>query len=661
MSNCHAVKLRTVIWAGFAVVAGTVASLSPLTCSGLEPVDAERPTAKSDEKLSSPVPSRKSKSDAESEKESDDPFATAPPAKKAEVKPILTDPLAKSKSTDSKTPSKTTKHTDNPFEEKEPDRGSVDANLSEDQIETTIAKDPRFQQAVLELAGLVSKESEADKQGAGKSADPADARLREAVEGLRRNIEQAQKLQWQQALEQPGRVSQVSSANIPAGLVEHQLLEAQYNQITEQIAVKAKSVQEMERFNGEPEQLRSDIDELKGIVKDMGTTLMKRKIELDAAPRVSILQQASTPELGSPAHQYVAAGLGAFVGFLLVLISVAIVSLLFRKKTARDPGVGTIGEATPVRPTRWVKWTLTFCVALAAGGALGGLCWFLFPVKYESAGLVRVSIVDPAIWEPHAGIDFESFKLNMVEMIKSPPVVGKAVEDKTIQDFPIYRQNSADVVNWLSDALQITGGNSELIRVSLRNEDPTGLKEIIDAVLVAFTSEVIDRARTDKLNETDGLEKKFNAMKSQVIDKERQLYTLSQQIGTSDSQTARVQYRMQVDALDTLLLLRTDIQRRISDLEFKVSLAKALQDLKEKTNAPAADRDDPIATDQQAERKIWKLSKLLHQLKDTKKASGDRPTDSTSSRILADIASLQQRIDKISDADRQKVIERLKK
>lgn len=172
---------------------------------------------------------------------------------------------------------------------------------------------------------------------------------------------------------------------------------------------------------------------------------------------------------------------------------------------------------------------------------------------------------------------------------------------------------------------------------------------------------MIDRARTDKLNEIDGLEKKVNAMKAQVLDKERQLYTLSQQTGTSDSQTARVQYRMQVDALDTLLRLRTDIQRRISDLEFKVSLAKALQDLKKKTTDPAADRDDPIATEQQTERKIWELSKLLRECKNTKKASGDRTIDRASSRFLADIASLQQRIDKISDADRQRMIERLKK
>jgi hypothetical protein len=269
--------------------------------------------------------------------------------------------------------------------------------------------------------------------------------------------------------------------------------------------------------------------------------------------------------------------------------------------------------------------------------------------------------VDPAVWEQHSGIDFAAYKQNMIEMIHSPPIVGKAVEDKSIQDFPIYRKNSTDPVTWLSDALQITGGNSELIRVSLRSEDPQGLKETVDAVLTAFTSEVIDRTRTDKLNETDGLERKFNAYKTQVIDKERQLYNLSQQIGTTDAGPAKVQYRMQADALDTLLRLRTDIQRKISDLDFRLALTKSLKDLEEKTSGPATNRDAPIATESQAERQILELSKLLRQLTDKKKASGNQPTDPAAARTSTDIASLQERIEKISAADRQQVIERMKK
>ena len=103
-------------------------------------------------------------------------------------------------------------------------------------------------------------------------------------------------IQCQHALADTGS-SGPSGSSITALIAERQLLQAEYNRVTEQINEQAKSVQDLERFSGEAEQIRSDIDEYKSIVKDMGIALERRKIEVDAAPRVSIVQQGSTPEL----------------------------------------------------------------------------------------------------------------------------------------------------------------------------------------------------------------------------------------------------------------------------------------------------------------------------------------------------------------------------
>jgi hypothetical protein len=381
-----------------------------------------------------------------------------------------------------------------------------------------------------------------------------------------------------------------SGSSITALIAEHQLLQAECNRVTEQINEQAKSVQDLERFSGEAEQVRSDIDEYKGIVKDMGVALEKRKIELDAAPRVSIVQQGSTPELVNSAAPFIAAGVGATVGLLLFVIVAVVIFLLFRWKPSRELGSETPGEATPVRSGRWFKRAILACLTLIVAGGLGALGWFLFPAKYESAGYFRVSIIDPAVWQSHAGTDFESCKRNMVEMITSPVVLGKAVEDRSIQGLALYRKNSVDPVQWLSDTLKVSGGSGELVRVSLRSEDPEGIKEIVDAVLVAFDREVIERARTEGLNDVESLEKKFKSYQTQILDKERTLYNLSLQLGTGDSSTAKVQYKMQVDSLDTLLRLRSDLQRQIADVEFKASLAKIQQDLDKKPSAdPAPD------------------------------------------------------------------------
>jgi capsular polysaccharide biosynthesis protein len=304
-----------------------------------------------------------------------------------------------------------------------------------------------------------------------------------------------------------------------------------------------------------------------------------------------------------------------------------------------------------------MKWIVTICCALLAGAVLGGLSWFLFPPKYESAAFVRVSMYEPVIWEQRSGIDLESYKRNMVEMIKSPPVLERALEDKAIQEIPLYQKNSADPVNWLADDLQVTGGNGELIRIAMRSDDEKGIKEIVDAVLAAFKSKIIDDEHDRKQLDYDNLERKFKAYENYVLEKERQLYNLSQQIGTADAPSAKVQYRMQTDELDTLLRLRADIQKRISDVRFKCSLAKVLEDLENKNGPSAADGDIQVAMQRSAQ--ILKLSKLLRQLKDTDKSSGAKSPD-PAAQISTKIAKTRERIEKIS-ADDQQAIESMKK
>ncbi len=394
-----------------------------------------------------------------------------------------------------------------------------------------------------------------------------------------------------------GGSSGQSGSSLPALLVEHQLLQARYNQVTDQINKQAQDVQSLERFNGDADQLRTELDELKGIAKDMGLTLQKRKIELDAAPRVSIYQGASAPELVSSARPYVAAGVGASVGLLLVIVAV-VVFLLFRRKPSPQLGSVVPGEATTTRPVRNINSAIAICLALLVAGGLATLGWILFPAKYESAGYVRVSMVDPAIWESHTGMDFATYKRNIIETVKSPMVVGKAVEDRSIQSLGLYQRNATDPIEWLSNTLEVSSGSGEVVRLSLRNEAPQGLKEIIDAVLGAFKDEVIERARSEKLNEVDGLERKVKSYQTQISDKQRALYNLGQQIGTADSPAAKVQYRMQVDALDALLRLRSDLQRQIADVEMKASLTKALQDLEKKpTPKPTSDKKSEKAVE----------------------------------------------------------------
>ena len=67
---------------------------------------------------------------------------------------------------------------------------------------------------------------------------------------------------------------------------------AQLKQTMAQIDAQAENVQKLERFNGEVDQLRAEIDQNQSVINEMANALARRRIELDVQPRVVIITSA---------------------------------------------------------------------------------------------------------------------------------------------------------------------------------------------------------------------------------------------------------------------------------------------------------------------------------------------------------------------------------
>ncbi len=273
----------------------------------------------------------------------------------------------------------------------------------------------------------------------------------------------------------------------------------------------------------------------------------------------------------------------------------------------------------------------------------------------KSTAMVRVSAHAPAIY-PGADNKFDPaewdhVKRAMMAMAKAGSVVGKALDDKVVQDLVIVKQHGAKQEDWLADQITVEfPGNGELMSISVALGDHDQSKMIVDALVSAFQREVIDRERTERLTRCDMLEKKLNNLKSQVLDKERQLYNL-----TDGSATAKVQHKMQADALDTLLKSRSEIQKQISDLEFKLSVFKVKKDLAEKNSVPEEEIEATISKDAQIQQMMSELAKLNREKK-KKDASEDKIN-----QIQDEIAELKQSIDEAKSAARKQIIDQIRR
>jgi hypothetical protein len=215
------------------------------------------------------------------------------------------------------------------------------------------------------------------------------------------------------------------------------------------------------------------------------------------------------------------------------------------------------------------------------------------PAKKAVRGYLRVHAVPPTLSTGGEGkpdfAEFDFYKRNLAALIKSPLVIDRALDDKTIRDLPIIRQHETNASDWLADQIEVKfPGDAELMTIGMVTDDRQQARVIVDVVIAAFMKEVVDPERTDRLIRRDNLDKKLRSLKQQVLDRRRQLYELSQQIGTDDAQTAKVHQKIEIDSLQTLMRSRTETQKKVSDLTFKIKLAELAAKESDKNNPPIA-------------------------------------------------------------------------
>ncbi len=299
---------------------------------------------------------------------------------------------------------------------------------------------------------------------------------------------------------------------------------------------------------------------------------------------------------------------------------------------------------------------------LVLGGLLGYAAWRFLPTKYESVATIQIKFSDPTIWHAEGSVNFETYKHNAMSFLKQAPfVIQGALDDRTVHDLPLIKEHEPDAAAWLTEALIVENQlGSELIRVSLRNEDPKGLPEIVNAVINANQREVVDKERTDKLDRRDRLDKKFRSYKNNILEKERQLFELNQQIGTTDAETAKVRMRIEVADLEGLMQSRLEAQKAITELTMKIAMTKALTESAEKGDVSDALLDEAIAKDPEIIQATNDLNALRKEERDLMKAVR-RHNDPALVRVRDAITSLEQSIEERRNADRQTLVERIKR
>jgi capsular exopolysaccharide synthesis family protein len=187
--------------------------------------------------------------------------------------------------------------------------------------------------------------------------DPSIVRIREAISGLEQSMEEMRNADRQRLIESIKRDSETGGSNMKALELQRDFYKAQFEQSTQDIARQAESVQKLEKFNGDADQLRIEIGQLQNVVNQMGDTLAQWNIELDAESRVVFGEDAGAARAVEPFKQYTMAGFGGLLGFGLALAGATFYEFFSRRlnsatDVAEGLGIRVMGDLPALRRRR---------------------------------------------------------------------------------------------------------------------------------------------------------------------------------------------------------------------------------------------------------------------------------------------------------------------
>jgi beta-lactamase regulating signal transducer with metallopeptidase domain len=185
---------------------------------------------------------------------------------------------------------------------------------------------------------------------------------------------------------------------------------------------------------------------------------------------------------------------------------------------------------------------------------------------------------------------FDIYKNTQATLLASHYVLRAALRNPKVAKLSLIRQQQmpGDAEKWLVDRLQVRfPGNAEVMAVSFRGDDPKQAVVLVNAIVDAYLSEVVNAESSLKQERLNELEKLYAERVQDLRKKQETLKSMARDIGASDSGALGVKQKL---ALEELALLRQEVVKSQSDLrryEVELAVQKAfLEDAKDKDRAP---------------------------------------------------------------------------
>jgi succinoglycan biosynthesis transport protein ExoP len=210
------------------------------------------------------------------------------------------------------------------------------------------------------------------------------------------------------------------------------------------------------------------------------------------------------------------------------------------------------------------RWLFAMSLGVVTAALVAGVLWYVLPPgKFRAVALIRIRADRPNVLFKDQDASFQTYRETQLALLKSPVVLNKALDQPIVAQTAEQAQR-ADPINWLRDeclSVRFVGG--ELIEIGAQHDDPRVAQGIANAVLDAYSSEVVDADRVERLDRLQKLERVVAEWEERAQRQRRNLRDLVERLGTTDSQAVALHYQALLQQFGMLQTewLRTELEK----------------------------------------------------------------------------------------------------
>ena len=214
------------------------------------------------------------------------------------------------------------------------------------------------------------------------------------------------------------------------------------------------------------------------------------------------------------------------------------------------------------------RWPLALLLGIVVSVISTTATWFLLWPKYTSSAYIQVDarhvplLFTTADQAAESRNDYRIFKSTQRQMLLTPYVLNNALSNETVANLPIVRKQPHPT-QWLQEELDVSfPDEGEIMRVSFSDYDPDAPRAIVQAVVDAFMSEVVDtdyKARTARLLSLQTASKTYE---DKIRSGRSSLDNLVATLGTGDEDTLSLAQQTAIERYGV-------IQNKLREVQFE--------------------------------------------------------------------------------------------